>query len=66
MLDREELAKKYGRVMNSEAQINLNIAFDELLGRVLMEKPSMPINVAVGRVTGKYDLINNGTYIFQI
>ena len=51
----EKRKAKYQTVSNIENQINMNIAFDEILDRVLTEKPSAPIDVTVGRVVARWD-----------
>jgi len=53
--EQEAQAKRYRSLMNVTSQVNLNLAFDELVERVLSEKPTASINVSVGRVTGKFD-----------
>ncbi len=51
---REDLAKKYQKTMALRVQVDLNLAFDELVSRVILEKPTAPIQVRSGDVQGDF------------
>ena len=51
----EKRKAKYQSVSNVENQINMNIAFDEMVDRILTEKPTAPIQVYVGKITANWD-----------
>lgn len=55
---REDRAKKYRKVMNSETQVVMNVAFDELFDRILLEQPKRDIDVTIGRVRARYESKN--------
>lgn len=47
--------EKYKKVTNLQVQVDLNVAFDKLLTRVLADRPTASINVKVGQVLAKYN-----------
>jgi len=55
ILEREAKAKKYGKVMNSQTQIQMNIVFDELADKILNGSWSLlPQSATCGKVKGRF------------